>query len=98
MLHCDSVVGGGFFLGFAEGPQISRWLLCGNPHRKGSFKKNILGPIRSGPFFLAVPLCAYPIPAAFCESEVRYALGLGIFCVFLTGLLMGWKRERDKGE
>ena len=68
-----------------DSPQLRRSsgrILCFRDPQK-RLKKNVLGPIRFGACFLAVPLSAGPIFVAFCELKIRYVLGPRVFLCFL---------------
>ena len=61
--------------GFTAAPQIFGGIFLFRDPQK-ALKKNVLGPMRSGAWlFLAAPLGAGPIFAAFCELEIVYVLG-----------------------
>ena len=85
VLHCDSVVVRGFPFGFTAAPQIFGVdFLFFATLKKGS-KRTFWVRCVLGPGFLAAPLSAGPIFAAFCELEFDTFGSSGFSVFFLTG-------------
>ena len=84
VFHCDSVVVRGFPFGFTVAPQIFGvdFFCFWRPSKKAQ-KERFGSDTFWGLLFLAVPLSADPIFAAFCELEIRYVLGPRHFLCFL---------------